>query len=355
MVPGKFSPGGPVAGGWVLSSPAEGVEQRADKQAEVMLRQLGDESGNAAGRGGDTSIRPLPALPAGSNAAEPALARNFGGGRPLTPALRAKIEPLLGYDLSTVRIYPHEADRVASEWHARAFTAGHSVFFRERDWQPQSREGLRLLLHELVHTTEPAQGAAIRRKPSVAGWEFHNQAGTTTAADNCCALCPANLGVDSHGYGPASFTNGMELKAFLNDEPGASYDIKRVRETSAWTRTSGTWSRFVHEGPGKPDDRSNDDECLTPQITVPYLPYIYSIDYPGVITAAPFGSATDIVYESNFIESVQITANAATFNDPKTFSWHAIVWVANSGSGWALDSSRSEIAPGSTTLGTATP
>ena len=123
------------------------------------------------------------------------------------------------------------------------------------------------------------------------------------------------------------------------------------RETAAWTRTGGVWSRGAHEGPGKPDDSSNDDECLTPQITVPYLPYIYSIDFPGVKASPPFPSATDFVYKSNFTEGVQITFNTATSIDPKTFNWHAIVWITNSAAGWAIDPQRSEIEPGFTTIG----
>jgi len=352
--------------GFSLSSPTDALEQDADARAETVLRALSHRAhaeadvaarhvaaANVAAEAPRATPRPLPTAP---HQAEPILAAKFGSGRPLDPHLRARVEPLVGHDLASVRVYPHEADSLATAWQARAFTVGHSVFFRAREWQPETHDGMGLLLHELIHTTQPADARTIQRKASVADWEFHNQDGGTTASDNCCALCPANLGVDSHGYGPGSFTNGMELKAFLNDEPGTSYDVKRVRETAAFAMTGGTWTRFLHEGPNKPDDSTNDDECLTPQVTVPYLPYVFSIDYPGFKTTGPLAGSSAAVYESNFIESVAITANGATTVDPKTFDWHAIVWITNaSGGGWLLDKTRSEIQPGHTTLGTKSP
>ncbi len=346
------NPGLPAArvaarSGWRLSTPAEPAERRADARADAMLGALAAPA---------PAARPLRPLPPAAHDAAPALAARFGAGRPLDADLRGRVEPVLGHDLSRVRIYPGEAAGLADAWRARAFTAGHAVFFGAQQFRPDSREGMRVLLHELVHAAEPGDARTIHRTPSVSGWEFHNQDGGTTAADNCCALCPAALGLDSHGYGPSSFTNGMELRAYLTDDaPGATYDIKRVRETVAFLHNGGTWTRFLHEGPNKGDDNSNDDECLTPQVKVPYLPYIYSIDFPGVKNAVPFGAATDIVYQSNFREGVEISTGLAAFDDPNTFDWHAIVWVTQGPGGWALDRARSEIEPGWIKLGTKAP
>jgi hypothetical protein len=209
---------------------------------------------------------------------------------------------------------------------------------------------MRLFLHELAHTTQPARGGdTVLRFPSVSGWEFHNKDGGTTAADNCCAVCPRNTGVDSW---PGSFKNGMELQAYLNNEPGASYDLKRVKERSTWERVGGKWNLTSNIGPGADDDSTDTDECLTPQIKPPYLPYIFSEDQPGFSSRAGFdGAATDAVYKASFTESVSITAGGKTAVDPKTFDWHTITWLVKGAAGWSIDKTRTEIASGSVTVG----
>ena len=316
----------------VVGSVNDPLEHEADRVAEQMMRPpaLGLSVTSArstisrkcgACEQDEDMVRTKPVgsgAPAQGDA--PAIVREVldSPGQPLGAVARAFFEPRFGHDLSRVRVHTDAiAAESASAINALAYTVGEHTVFAAGQYAPATSAGRRLLAHELVHTMQPAaEPRTIRRVPSVAAWEFHNKTGDTSAADNCCKLCPVTLGVDSHGWGPASFTDGMELRAFLNDETGASYDIKRVRETAAWTRTGGVWSRGAHEGPGKPDDASNDDECLTPQITVPYLPYIYSIDFPGVKAAPPFPSATDFVYKSNFTEGVQISFNAATSIDP---------------------------------------
>ncbi len=76
-------------------------------------------------------------------------------GRPLEPQVAAMFAQRLGCDLSEVRIHTDaEADRLNREVSAHAFTIGKDIFFRAGSYRPDTREGERLLLHELVHVLQ---------------------------------------------------------------------------------------------------------------------------------------------------------------------------------------------------------
>ncbi|MBT8341824.1 MAG: DUF4157 domain-containing protein [Desulfatitalea sp.] len=90
-----------------------------------------------------------------------------GGGAGLSGVTRSLIEPVLGHDLSGVRIHTHgEADRMARQIGARAFTTGSHIAFATGEFNAASTEGLRLLAHELTHVVQ--QGAAGPRVAAAA-------------------------------------------------------------------------------------------------------------------------------------------------------------------------------------------
>lgn len=75
---------------------------------------------------------------------------------------KAQLEAKLGADLSSVTVHVGpEADRLAKEIGARAFTQGKDIFFAEGEYAPDSPEGLELLAHELTHVVQ--QGAAPKK------------------------------------------------------------------------------------------------------------------------------------------------------------------------------------------------
>jgi hypothetical protein len=83
-------------------------------------------------------------------------------GTRLPEPVRASLEPGLGSSLSSVRLHVDpEADRLAREVDALAFTAGDHIFFRAGAYAPDSREGLRLLAHEAAHTTQRVETAGL--------------------------------------------------------------------------------------------------------------------------------------------------------------------------------------------------
>jgi len=278
---------------------------------------------------------------------------DLGPGQPLDSATRSYFEPRFGYDFSQVRIHTNtQAAASARAVNALAYTVGRDVVFEAGQYVPSSVEGRRLLAHELTHVMQQRQATLARvlfRMPSVADWDYKNTG--RTSSDNCCSLCPMALGLDNS---PSSgFSNGIEMTVFiLDDDSSYTYDVKRWLHGKIWQNVGGVWTEIPGAaiGPNHMDDRHNDDECLTPQITVPFLPYIYAIDSPGSGSRSnPTGnpSATGYAQIGNFTEFVRIrNSRGMQTDDPKTFKWHVVVRATKSGTTWLFDAHNSEIEPG---------
>ena len=76
-------------------------------------------------------------------------------GQPLDAATRASMEPRFGYDFSRVRVHadPRAAES-ARAVDALAYTVGHHIAFGQRQYSPESTEGIKLLAHELTHVMQ---------------------------------------------------------------------------------------------------------------------------------------------------------------------------------------------------------
>jgi hypothetical protein len=88
------------------------------------------------------------------------------GGSALSPGVREAMEFRLRRDLSAVRVHTGpDADALARSVNARAFTHGPDVVFASGQYQPDSREGGRLLAHELVHVAQQGRAPLLRSDP----------------------------------------------------------------------------------------------------------------------------------------------------------------------------------------------
>jgi hypothetical protein len=89
-----------------------------------------------------------------------------GGGSALDGGLRKKMESQLGADLSSARIHTGgESAAAARSFGARAFTVGNDVHFNAGEFKPGTKEGDRLIAHELTHVVQGQQsGPAVARK-----------------------------------------------------------------------------------------------------------------------------------------------------------------------------------------------
>lgn len=80
-----------------------------------------------------------------------------GGGTPIDSSLRDYFEPRLGVDLGNVRVHKgSQANKLAKTVNARAFTKGNEIVFGAGQYQPGTKEGKKLIGHELVHTVQQA-------------------------------------------------------------------------------------------------------------------------------------------------------------------------------------------------------
>ncbi len=99
-----------------------------------------------------------------------------GAGQPLDGGTRAWMELRFGRDLSGVRVHTGaQADQSARAVGARAYAVGQDAVFAAGQYNPGSRDGLRLLAHELSHTVQQAGGgvglssaatAVVAREPT---------------------------------------------------------------------------------------------------------------------------------------------------------------------------------------------
>lgn len=106
---------------------------------------------------------------AGPESAPPIVHDVLGSpGQPLDGATRAFMEPRFGYDFSDVRIHTDaKAAESAESIQAHAYASGRHLVFNQGQYTPGSREGMRLLAHELTHVVQQIprriSGAARQR------------------------------------------------------------------------------------------------------------------------------------------------------------------------------------------------
>lgn len=138
----------------------DSYEREADHVADRVVHQLGAEA-----NGHTDVVRRTPA-PAGGR-----------GGQPLDATTRRDMEAAFGADLGGVRLHSGPAATALNDAvHARAFTVGSDIFFRDRAPDRRSRSDDRLLAHELAHTLQqaPPGPTVVRRqiKPQKAERKF---------------------------------------------------------------------------------------------------------------------------------------------------------------------------------------
>ncbi|OYE02940.1 hypothetical protein CDG79_21330 [Nostoc sp. 'Peltigera membranacea cyanobiont' 232] len=94
---------------------------------------------------------------------ETSINRARGGGQPMANNIRQPMEQAFGADFSRVKVHTDaQSDRLNQSIQARAFTTGQNVFFRQGEYNPESREGQELLAHELTHVVQQNGGAVLR-------------------------------------------------------------------------------------------------------------------------------------------------------------------------------------------------
>ncbi len=101
---------------------------------------------------------------AAADSAANAVPTAASSGEPLGADVRRKMEPRLGADLSSAKLHTGgESATAAASMNARAFTVGNDVHFGAGQFAPGTKEGDKLLAHELTHVVQ-GQRSGIQRK-----------------------------------------------------------------------------------------------------------------------------------------------------------------------------------------------
>ena len=97
---------------------------------------------------------------------ESRLSASKGSGSPLSSETQSSMESAFGTDFSSVRVHTGtDAVQMNKDIGAQAFTHGSDIYFNQGKYNTNSREGNKLLAHELTHTVQ--QGASLRRTPDI--------------------------------------------------------------------------------------------------------------------------------------------------------------------------------------------
>jgi hypothetical protein len=117
-------------------------------------------------------------------------------GEALPDHVRTKMEPLVGGNLSGARVHTGGDSAHASEGlGAKAFTVGSDVHFGAGQYAPGSKEGDRLLAHELTHVVQGAN-TGVRRKADGSGHGDEHAAGHEVSEPNEPAEVEADAKAD---------------------------------------------------------------------------------------------------------------------------------------------------------------
>ena len=122
-----------------------------------------------------------------------------GAGAPLPAPLQAKFERSLGSDLGDVRVHTGAASSAAAGGlAARAFATGRDIHFSRGAYDPASRDGERLLAHEVAHTVQQGGAAAApQTKLEVSAPGDRHEVEADRAADRMIDGLPAQVSAGS--------------------------------------------------------------------------------------------------------------------------------------------------------------
>ncbi|MBW4508237.1 MAG: DUF4157 domain-containing protein [Scytonematopsis contorta HA4267-MV1] len=90
---------------------------------------------------------------------EASIQQSRGGGQPLPDNIRQPMEQEFGADFGGVKVHANsQADKLNSAIQAKAFTTRQDIFFKQGEYNPNTRGGKELLAHELTHVVQQNGG-----------------------------------------------------------------------------------------------------------------------------------------------------------------------------------------------------
>ncbi len=94
-------------------------------------------------------------------------------GKPLDESTQSFMEPRFGHDFGKVRIHSDaKAAKAAQEVNSMAYTIGQNVVFGAGQYSPETKDGQKLLAHELAHVIQQMEGAQGNKR---SGYQMSSQ------------------------------------------------------------------------------------------------------------------------------------------------------------------------------------
>lgn len=163
--------GGEIRAKLEISQPGDASEIQADKVSEAVasdnnIAELPDffaTRSNLKPKTEGGAVHASPEL-------ETLLNETKGQGVKLDNSTKNEFEGRLGADLSSVKVHTGStANKMSAGIGAKAFTHGQDIFFKEGNYNPESKEGKKLLAHELTHTV---QNSAEKIQPAFEDYDI---------------------------------------------------------------------------------------------------------------------------------------------------------------------------------------
>lgn len=185
------------------------------------------------------------------------------------------MEPRLGADLSNVRVHQGaESADAAEQMGARAFTVGNDVHFGAGEFAPGTKEGDKLLAHELTHVVQGQRGGAVQRKaaPSDAGAEEDHEhvSHPEEPAEKEADAVADHVGDELHGGEPKAAAHDASGSAKATP-PGAQTGgeggkkVSRKPKESAASASSDAGRKIFR----KPNEKSAGDKKASGEADAP--------------------------------------------------------------------------------------
>ena len=169
------------------------------------------------------------------NKLEGKLAKSKGRGTQLNSSIKNEMESAFTTDFSQVKIHTDsDAVQMNRDLNAKAFTNGTDIYFDQGQYQAGSKEGNRLLAHELTHVIQQSNNSSVGK--------VQRQSDITEAPEDL----PCEL-VENPNLGP-SFNGGPTAEIlFFIEEAFVTRDSENMLETfvQEWKNEGGNGQVYI--------------------------------------------------------------------------------------------------------------
>lgn len=246
-------------------------------------------------------------------------------GRPLPTRVRQQMETGFGRDFSRVRIHTGaEAAGMSRLIHAKAFTHGHSIYFNQGRFSPETASGRLLLAHELTHVVQQMGNRGIHPKIQraaelkIGNWAHARIQEKLRGRDKSLiteAPIPGATRDDrkhnSVGFADFYKSQGGVVSGISAQEPEESknqpgkapfYEYVRLKENWRQRATSGNKIQF---GPDKTGKKWDFTHTLPSRFEIAELKPLFPLEFPASL--AYFGRGWDQAgnYRIGFAEFIR--------------------------------------------------